>query len=182
MAKLRRARTYRKIDRPYTRISKYRKKSFIRMTPARKVTRYDMGDTAKEFTHTLDLVPKDSLQIRQESMESARMTSIRLLEKKLAKNGFHFRILKYPHHILREKSLALGAGADRVSTGMQKPFGKPIGIAVQLKAGDRFFTIQVDKPALDVARLALQKASKKMPCSFAILVHENKPAAAAATA
>ncbi|HLD97069.1 MAG TPA: hypothetical protein VI934_01875 [Candidatus Nanoarchaeia archaeon] len=48
MAKLRRARTYQKIDSPYTRVSKYRKKSFIRMTPARKVTRYDMGDTMKK--------------------------------------------------------------------------------------------------------------------------------------
>ena len=176
MAKLRRARTYRKVDRPYTRVSKFRKKSFIRMSPARKVTRFDMGDTFKQFTHVLDLVPKDSLQIRQESIESARQTSIRVLEKKLAKNAFHFKILKYPYHILREKSLALGAGADRVSTGMQKPFGKPIGVAVQLKAGERFFTVKVDKPAIEVARLALQRASKKMPCSFAILVYENKAA------
>src|SRR3989338_7976491 len=144
------------------------------MSPPRKVTRYDMGDGAKEFSHTLDLVPKDSLQIRQESMESARMTSVRVLEKKLAKNAFHFKILKYPYHILREKSLALGAGADRVSTGMQKPFGKPIGVAVQLKAGDLFFRIRVDKPALEVARLALKRASKKMPCTFSIFVHENK--------
>ncbi|MBI2176219.1 50S ribosomal protein L16 [Candidatus Woesearchaeota archaeon] len=174
MAKLRRARTYRKIDRPYTRVSKFRKKSFIRMSPARKVTRFDMGDTFKQFTHILDLVPKDSLQIRQESIESARMTSIRLLEKKLAKNAFHFKILKYPYQILREKSLALGAGADRVSTGMQKPFGKPVGVAVQIRAGERFFTVKVDKPALEVARLALQRASKKMPCSFSIIVYENK--------
>ena len=174
MAKLRRFRSYRKLDRPYTRVSKFRKKSFIRMIPARKVTRFDMGDTFKQFTHVLDLVPKDSLQIRQEAIESARQTSIRLLEKKLAKNAFHFKILKYPYHILREKSLALGAGADRVSTGMQKPFGKPVGVAVQLRAGERFFTIKVDKPALEVARLALQRAGKKMPCSFSIIVYENK--------
>lgn len=178
MAKLRRARTYRKIDRPYTRVSKFRKKSFIRMSPARKVTRFDMGDSFKEFTHVLDLVPKDSLQIRQEAIESARQTSIRLLEKKLAKNAFHFKILKYPYQILREKSLALGAGADRVSTGMQKPFGKPVGLAVQLRAGERFFTVKVDKPALEVARLALQRASKKMPCSFSIIVSDGKAAAA----
>lgn len=187
MAKLRRARTYRKLERPYTRVSKFRKKSFIRMSPPRKVTRFDMGDTFKQFTHILDLVPKDSLQIRQEAIESARQTSIRLLEKKLAKNAFHFKILKYPYHILREKSLALGAGADRVSTGMQKPFGKPVGVAVQLRAGDRFFTLQVDKPALEVAKLALQRASKKMPCSFSIIVYENRtatpePQAAAAAA
>ncbi len=182
MARLRRFRSYRPIERPYTRISKFKKKSFIRMSPPRKVTRYDMGDGAKEFSHTLDLVPKDTLQIRQEAIESARMTSIRLLEKKLAKNAFHFKIRKYPYHILREKSLAMGAGADRVSTGMQKPFGKPSGVAVQLKAGDRFFTVQVDKPALETAKLALERASKKMPCSFSIIVSENKAVTPAATA
>ena len=174
MAKLRRFRSYRKLERPYTRVSKFRKKSFIRMTPARKVTRFDMGDTFKQFTHVLDLVPKDSLQIRQEAMESARQTSIRLLEKKLAKNAFHFKILKYPYHILREKSLALGAGADRVSTGMQKPFGKPIGLALQIRAGEMFFRVQVDEPAIETARLALQRASKKMPCSFSIIVTRNE--------
>src|SRR3989338_7704108 len=152
------------------------------MSPPRKVTRYDMGDGAKEFSHTLDLVPKDTLQIRQEAIESARQTSIRLLEKKLAKNAFHFKIRKYPYHILREKSLAMGAGADRVSTGMQKPFGKPTGIAVQLKAGDRFFTVHVDKPALETAKLALERAGKKMPCSFSIIVSENKAAMPAADA
>ena len=174
MAKLRRFRAYRVIERPYTRISKFKKKSFVRMSPPRKVTRYEMGDWAKQFSHTLDLIPKDTLQIRQEAIESARQTSIRLLEKKLAKNAFHFKIRKCPYHILREKSLAMGAGADRVSTGMQKPFGKPTGLAVQLKAGERFFTIQVDKPALETAGLALKRASKKMPCSFSITVNENR--------
>ena len=173
MAKLRRFRSYRKLERPYTRVSKFKKKSFIRMSPPRKVTRFDMGDPAKQFGYTLDLVPKDSLQIRQEAIESARQTSIRLLEKKLAKNAFHFKILKYPYHILREKSLALGAGADRVSTGMQKPFGKPTGVALQIRAGELFFRIKVDEPAIDTAKLALERAGKKMPCSFSIIVSKN---------
>ena len=178
MAKLRRFRSYRPLERPYTRISKFKKKSFVRMNPARKVTRFDMGEAGKEFDYTLDLIPKDSLQIRQEAIESARQTSIRLLEKKLAKNAFHFKIRKYPYHILREKSLALGAGADRVSTGMQKPFGKPTGVAVQIKSGELFFTIKVDEPGLETARIALKRASKKMPCSFSIVVTGNKTAAA----
>lgn len=176
MAKLRRARVYRPIDRPYTRISKFKKKAFVRMSPPRKVTRYDMGEPNKHFSHMLELVPKDTLQIRQEAIESARQTSIRLLERRLAKNAFHFKIRKYPYHILREKSLAMGAGADRVSTGMQKPFGKPVGVAVQLKAGDRFFTVEVDEASIETARAALKRASKKMPCSFSIKVAQNKAA------
>jgi large subunit ribosomal protein L10e len=181
MAKLRRFHSYRTVKRPYTRVSKFKNKSFIRMSPARKVTRFDMGETVKQFDYTLDLTPKDHLQIRQEAMESARQTCIRLLEKKLAKNAFHFKIRKVPYHIIREKSLALGAGADRVSTGMQKPFGKPTGLAVQLKPGDLFFTVTCDFAAIETARMALVRASKKMPCTFNIIVTKKKETAATPT-
>jgi large subunit ribosomal protein L10e len=167
MAKLRRFRAYRNMERPYTRVSKFRKKSFIRMTPHRKITRFDMG-TGKNLKYSFDLLPKKTIQIRQEALESARQTAIRVLEGNLAKNEFHFKIRKYPYHILREKSLAIGAGADRVSTGMQKPFGKPTGIAVQIKTGDRLFSISVNKEGTDFARTALKRASKKMPCSCTI--------------
>ncbi|MBI2137164.1 50S ribosomal protein L16 [Candidatus Woesearchaeota archaeon] len=172
MAKLRRARAYRSMERPYTRVSKFKKKSYIRMTPTRKVTRFDMGEL-KQYGYTLDLVPKASIQIRQESIESARQTSLKWLEKNLAKGEFHFKIRKYPYHILRENPLASGAGADRVSTGMARPFGKPIGVALQIDEGDRFFTVDVNEDGINAARKALKRAAKKMPCSFAIQQNKN---------
>jgi large subunit ribosomal protein L10e len=174
MARLRRFRAYRSIERPYTRVSKFKKKSFIRMTPVRKIVRYDMG-VRNDYDYTLDLIPKKSLQIRQEAIESARQTSIRLLEKSVAKgSSFHFKIRKVPYHVLRENPLAAGAGADRMSTGMQKAFGKPIGTAVQIKKGERLFTVQVDKPHIEVARKAFIRAAQKMPCGFTIRITENR--------
>ncbi|MBI2664091.1 50S ribosomal protein L16 [Candidatus Woesearchaeota archaeon] len=172
MPKLRRWRAYRRIERPYTRISKFKKKSFIRITPTRKITRFNMGtETKREYT--LDLIPKASIQIRQEAIESARMTSLKLLEKEAA-GSFFFKIRKYPYHILRENPLAAGAGADRVSTGMQKSFGKPIGIALQVREGEKLFTVTVNPNRLDVARKALKRAAKKMPCGFTIKVVKEK--------
>jgi large subunit ribosomal protein L10e len=174
MAKLRRFRAYRNIERPYTRVSKFKKKSFIRMTPVRKVVRYDMGERGK-YGYSLDLIPKTSLQIRQETIESARQTSIRWLEKNVVKGAaFHFKIRKFPYHVLRENPLAAGAGADRMSTGMQKAFGKPIGTALQIKKGEKLFTVQVNKPQLEIARKAFARAANKMPCSFTIRITENK--------
>ena len=167
MAKMRRSRAYRDIKRPYTRISKFKKKSFIRVNPHRKIIRFDMG-THGEYNTTLDLISKKSLQIRQEAIESARQTSLRWLEKNAPKGGFYFKIRKYPYHILRENPLASGAGADRVSTGMARPFGKPIGVALQINEGDRFFTIDVNEDGINAARKALKRAAKKMPCSFTI--------------
>ena len=172
MAKLRRSRAYRRIERPYTRISKFKKKSFIRITPTRKITRFQMGEGKHKYS--LDLIPKASVQIRQEAIESARQTSLRWLEKTLSKSGFFFRIRKYPHHILRENPLAAGAGADRVSTGMKQSFGKPIGVALQLKEGEKFFTVSVNEEGIDDARKALRRAIKKMPCGFTINVNRNE--------
>ncbi|MBN2454266.1 50S ribosomal protein L16 [Candidatus Woesearchaeota archaeon] len=174
MAKLRRWRAYRNIERPFTRVSKFKKKSYIRMTPVRKVVRYDMGEEGK-YGYVIDLIPKKTLQIRQEAIESARQTSIRWLEKNIVKGaGFHFKIRKYPYHILRENPLAAGAGADRMSTGMQKSYGKPIGTAIQIQKGDRLFSVEVNKQFVDVARKAFSRASQKLPCSFTIRATEKK--------
>jgi len=174
MAKLRRFRAYRRIERPYTRISRSKKKNYIRISPPRKVVRYDMGNTKRKFEYAVDLKPKADVQIRQEAMESARQTSVRHLEGQLGKTGFYFKIRKYPHHILRENPLASGAGADRVSTGMKQSFGKPIGSAIQITIGEKFMTVKVDKENILVAKTALQKASKKLPCSTSIVIEEIK--------
>lgn len=174
MAKLRKGTTYSKtIERPYTRKSKYKKKNFIKANPANKVIMYDMGDPKKKFEYTLDLISKDQVQLRHNSIESARMSSNRLLENTLGKVGYHFKIRIYPHHILRENPLATGAGADRFSTGMQKSFGKPIGLAARIKKGQKLFTVSVNKNGLNTAKAALIRAKNKMPCSCIIEQNRN---------
>ncbi len=126
------------------------------------------------FKYEITMIPKTSLQIRQEAMEAARQTSLRVLEKEIPKGGFHYKIRKFPYHILRENPLAAGAGADRVSTGMKQSFGKPHGIALQLKEGELYATVKVNnKNHIPIARKALQRATKKLACSFTIQVKTN---------
>ncbi len=172
MARLRKFVSYRRLERPYTRTSKFRKKAYIRATPNCKIVRFDMGNVKKPYEYKLDLISKQSLQIRQEAIESARLTSNRLLDRKLGKQNFHLRIRIYPHHVLRENPLAAGAGADRFSTGMSHSFGKPIGIAAQVKKGQALMTLRVDEEHLKLARTALKRASYKLPCS-AMVVEEK---------
>src|SRR3990167_6420938 len=131
MAKIRKFVYYRRLKRPYTRTSKFKAKSYIRMTPHPKVVRFDSGDTAKNFECMLSLLSKSSLQIRDNAWESARQTSNKLLESYLGLNGFHMKVKVYPYHVLREHALASGAGADRFSSGMAHSFGKPIGLAAR---------------------------------------------------
>jgi large subunit ribosomal protein L10e len=174
MAKVRKAVAYRRLERPYTRVSKFREKTFIRISPNPKIIRFGIGDAKKKFEYNVDLISNKDLQIRDSAIESARQTSNRLLEKTIGPNAYYFKIRVYPHHVLRENPLAAGAGADRFSTGMSHSFGKPIGIASRVKKGQKLITISVDKIHLDVARQALKRASAKLPCSCSIKLNENK--------
>ncbi|MBI4452795.1 50S ribosomal protein L16 [Candidatus Woesearchaeota archaeon] len=174
MARIRKFVAYRRLKRPYTRTSKFKSKSYIRMTPHPKVVRFNTGDASKEFDCTLNLLSKADLNIRDNALESARQTSNKLLESYLGLNGFHLKVSVYPYHVLREHSLAAGAGADRFSSGMAHPFGKPIGVAARVHKGQTIFQIRVDKQNLGVAKQALERASKKLPCSCTIQVFQKK--------
>lgn len=169
MARIRKFVAYRDIDRPNTRRSKYRKKAFVKANPNCKVVKFNIGNTKKKFPVSLLLNSKRHLQIRDNALESARQTATRHLEKNLGKNGFMLHIRVYPHHVLRENPLASGAGADRFSTGMQKSFGKPIGIAAQVRIGQTVMSVHVDKENLSIAKEALKKADHKLPIQCSIV-------------
>ena len=72
MAGLRKGRCYREIERAYTRKSKFRSKGFVKAIPPNKIIKYNMGNAKKEFPAKITLVSKESVQIRNNSMESAR--------------------------------------------------------------------------------------------------------------
>ena len=170
MAKLRKNASYQKLERPYTRISKYTKKNYVRGgRPHMKVIKFDMGNPRKEYDSVIKLNSKRSMHIRHNSMESARMTSNRLLEKNLGKE-YHLRIKMYPHHVLRENPLASGAGADRMSTGMKKSYGKSVGCAARIKEGQTLMELRINKDNIKLGKLALERAAKKFPCSCRVVV------------
>ncbi len=167
MAKLRKFCAYRRLERPYTRKSKYRKKAFVKTTPNSRVVRYDMGNLTKEdFKYTLVLKAKKDLNIRHNAIESARQSSNRVLEKKVGKINYHMKIKIYPHHALRENPLASGAGADRMSTGMKCSFGKVIGLAARVRQDQVILQVDYDNKEHEVLiRDALRRASSKFPCT-----------------
>jgi len=183
MAKTRKGIAYsKKLERPYTRKSKYRKKSFVRATPRNKVIRFMGGNKFQTFSYRLDLISKSDVQIRDIAMEASRQASNRYLERNIGKEEFFSQIRVYPHHILRENPLASGAGADRMSTGMKKSFGKAIGVAARVKKGQVVYSLHVDEKNLVKGREALRKISCKLPCSCSILIEKNEVKTPAAKA
>jgi large subunit ribosomal protein L10e len=164
MAKLRKGRSYSKtVERPYTRKSKYKSLSYVRSSPVCRVTRFDSGATSTDFNGKVVLISKGDSQLRHNCLESARTTVQRALDRVMTKADYHFRIRCYPHHHLRENPLASGAGADRMSTGMKKSFGKVIGLAAQVKKEQEIMEVRVNKRNLEKARNALKKAGFKLP-------------------
>jgi large subunit ribosomal protein L10e len=175
MARLRKGVTCRRMKRPYVRLSKFKSKGFIKMTYNPRITKFVMGNLQKEndYECTIRLLSKGELQIRDNAMESARLTSNRLLEKNLGPMGFFMRVNKYPYQVIRMHALASGAGADRFSTGMAHAFGKPIGQAIQVKPGQALMEIKIDRKNLELAKKAMVRASQKLPCSCTIQIEEK---------
>lgn len=169
MARLIKAKAWRRLERPYTRFSKFKKLSYVRSRPVCRVVRFVVGDPRAKYDNTLHLVAKADVQVRDNALESARQTCARLLEKELGKTGYLFRTRPYPHHVLRNNPLAAGAGADRLSTGMAHSFGKPVGVAAQIRKDQPVFTIKINKEHLRLARQALKRAGHKIPCSCKII-------------
>ena len=167
MVGLRPGRCYKKVKRAYTRRSKYKNKGFIKSVPAIKIVKFDMGDLKKKFSKEVNLISKEPLQLRQNAVESSRLVVNRILIKDLNKN-YHLKIRIYPHHVLRENKMLTGAGADRMQSGMQKSFGKPMGISSRIKKGQTIFSVYVDKKDTDIAKDALKKAIPRLPCKCSI--------------
>ena len=115
---------------------------------------------------------KDIVQIRDLAFEAARQTSNRFLERQIGKTDFFSKIRVYPHHILRENPLASGAGADRMSTGMKKSFGKNIGLAAQVKKGQVLYSLYVNEENIEKGRTALNKVVHKIPCKCSIVIEK----------
>lgn len=170
MSKLRPARVYRRLELPYTRKSKYKNKSYVKMAQRPKITQFHSGGSATAFDTKIEVLSKRSLQIRDNALEAARVVANKYLTDNIGEVNFHLFLVKFPHHVLREHKLATGAGADRFSSGMQKSFGKPVGLAAQVHAGDKLFEIYLSKQNIDQGKIAAEKIGKKLGIQVATFV------------
>ena len=169
MAVLRPARALRRVERPWTRFSTVKRKSYIPTMPPSKMHQFIMGEVNGTFDTTMKLVAKGSAQIRDNALEASRIVATNFLEKKLPK-AYFIQFLCYPHQVVREKPIAQGAGADRYSRGMKLSFGKPTVKAVQMLKDHPLVALKVNKANIEIGKQALKKAALKLPISMRIVV------------
>ncbi|MFB6119142.1 50S ribosomal protein L16 [Halosegnis sp.] len=160
---------YRDIDKPA-----YTRREYITGIPGSKIAQYKMGRTEKdedEYEVQISLVVEETVQIRHGSLEASRLSANRRLLKELGEDGDYKMILrKFPHQVLRENKQATGAGADRVSDGMRAAFGKIVGTAARIQAGERLFTAWCHPEDADLVKDAFRRAYNKVtpPCRIKV--------------
>lgn len=159
---------YRRWERPYTR------REYMGGVPGSKVVHYDMGNLQENFPVTMNLVVKEPCQIRHTALEAARVAANRYLMKVVGRTNFHLKLRVYPHHVIRENKQATGAGADRVSSGMRRAFGKAVGTAAQVEAGQNLFTLSVPPQYLNDAKISLKRAGHKLPTPIQIVMESGQ--------
>lgn len=166
---IRPARTYRYFSGPA-----YTRREYVKGVPGIRVTFFDMGNPKGDFPVEMSLVSQETGQIRHNALEAARIAVNRLLEVKAGKDNYHFKLRVYPHQILRENPMATGAGADRISDGMARSFGRPIGTAARVSSGQKIMSVRITEEFALVAKEALRRASLKLPMPSRIVVERGQ--------
>lgn len=168
-------RTYRRVKRPWTRISKKKPKmSYVVGVPDPRIHVFEMGNKKKQFDTNLYLVADHAVQIRDTSLESSRISANKHLENSLGSENYFLKVLLYPHQIIREHTLATGAGADRFSMGMRKAFGRPKGRAAVVSPGKRILRVSVNKKHIPDAKMALKRADHKISTTCKVEIENVK--------
>ncbi len=174
--KIRPGRSVRNIDssQPWTRYSVRKpRKNYIKALPRTSLLIFTMGVNKPEYDLEFGLVSKEDIQLRSNAIEAARQVANKYLEREIPGN-YYFQVVPYPHHVIREKKFATGAGADRLSQGMSMTFGKPTAMAARIKAGQKVFILRTTSSNRKIAKEALERASKKLSGSYGIEVKELK--------
>ena len=149
--------------KPYTRISVHKPRiSYVKGVPASKIHQFEVGSKGN-YPLKFFIESESDVQIRSNSLEAARVSATKYLTKHIGENAFFLKILVYPHHVLRENSMATGAGADRFSEGMRHSFGKPIGQTARVKAGQKILVVQAPENSTKIVKEALRRAITKLP-------------------
>jgi large subunit ribosomal protein L10e len=173
MATNRPAKCYRWDSPAYTRVSRTPSNSYITGIPGAKIIHFDMGNKTGEFDTSVQMIVEENIQITHNALESARIMIQKKLEREVGVANYHFKVNVFPHHVLRNNVTATGAGADRVSQGMRKAFGKPIGRAARVRKGQPVFTVSFNhtEARQRFIKKTLRIASNKLPGSSRLRVN-----------
>jgi large subunit ribosomal protein L10e len=151
-------------NRPYARVE------YIHGAPQPKISKFVIGNPNAPYTHRAVAIAEKEVQVRHNALEAARVAANKVMLESLGEEGYLIQILPYPHIVLRENKMIATAGADRLQEGMRKSFGKPVGRAAVLRAGQPIVQISVQEDGIEHAKRALRVATSKLPTTCRVIV------------
>ena len=142
------------------------RKEYMGGVPNSRITQFDMGNKKGKFPIQVSLIANEKCHLRHNSLEAARISANRVLEKGTGTTNYRLTIRVFPHIVIRENKQATGAGADRVSQGMRAAYGKNVGTAARVESDQIIMTVDTTKQFFTQAKEALRKAGMKLstPC------------------
>ena len=150
----------------------FTRKEYIIGKPQIKIAKFQ-GGKRNTYAYCVQLLLKEKLQIRHMAIESTRLAANKTLEKTTGESGYYTRLRIYPHNLLRENKQIATAGADRVSEGMRRSWGKATSLGARIKQGQCIMELYVNGEAhLTAAKKALHGACVKLPGTPIIKVIE----------
>ena len=146
------------------------RKEYMGGIPTSRISQFDMGNKTEDFPIQVSLIANEQCQMRHNSLEAARISANRVMEKDAGSANYRLRIRVYPHNVLRENKQATGAGADRVSQGMRAAYGKIVSTAAHVDANQVIMTVDTTTQFFVSAKNALRRAGMKLstPCSVSV--------------
>jgi len=151
----------------------YTRREYMGGVPYSRITQFVLGNRTEDFPIKITLHANERCQVRHNALESARVTTNKVLEKNIGTTNYRFRVHIYPFHVLRENKQATGAGADRVSQGMRSSFGKAVGTAARVETDQVLMSVETSEAYIDHAKKALRKGGMKLPTPCKINVTED---------
>jgi large subunit ribosomal protein L10e len=152
----------------------YVRREYIDAIPGLRIAKFTMGKLTSGYDYILRLISESKVQVRQNALEAARVGANKIIEK-VGEDNYFLRLVPFPHVILRENKMIATAGADRLSEGMRRAFGKPIGLAARIEPGDTVIELYVKKEYLDKAKEALRIAKSKLPMKTRLEIIQAQP-------
>lgn len=174
MASLRKASAYsKKRITPYTRTSRKKSKSYIKVVPHSKIAKFTGGNHADfrdgKHMYRVKIISEERCLVRDNALESVRMMLTKMLDEKVP-GQYYLTIKVHPHHLLRENKTAAGAGADRLSKGMTAAFGAVIGRAAIVNPGESIATVScIDERSARTIKDAMPSVKAKIPSKTRIV-------------
>jgi large subunit ribosomal protein L10e len=144
------------------------KKNYVRAMPRTSLIVFNMGNAKGAYNMEMTLRPETPIQLRSNALESARQVANKHLERELTAAEYMFKVLVYPHNVIREHKMATGAGADRISRGMSQAFGRPVSVAARIREGQAIMVVRLMKENRPVAIEAFRRAASKLSGTYKV--------------